>query len=100
MYRTGDDFQTSRLIHPPALEHLVASTMSLITCWVGYAATQDEDLPTHCPPSFMARKITSNLFLLKNHPDASAELRQSMAHVHERWALLTRADTQIRNLMH
>jgi len=73
----------------PCLEALVAGTFALMTCWAAPAA--------HAAATpgrqrlLMARKIVSNLFLLKTHPHASPALRQVMAKAHERWVAVCNA---------
>lgn len=73
-------------LNPPCLEALVAGTFALMTCWAAPAA--DARLTSRRQRTLMARKIVSNLFFLKSHPQASPGLRQVMARAHERWVML------------
>lgn len=78
---------TDNDLNPPCLEALVAGTFALMTCWASPAA--EAGLPSQRQRTLMARKIVANLFFLKNHPHASAGLRQVMARAHERWVALS-----------
>ena len=41
----------------------------------------------------MARKIASNLFFLREHPDIGPGMRQVIGKVHQRWVLLAHAQS-------
>lgn len=72
-------------LNPPCLEALVAGTFALMSCWA--TPLEDTRTPLRQQRTAMARKIVSNLYLLKNHPHASPGLRHVMAMAHERWIL-------------
>jgi hypothetical protein len=70
----------------PCAGGLIAGTLALMTCWAapepGARATEREQR------ELMARKIASNLYFLREHPDVAPGLRQVIGKVHERWLLL------------
>jgi hypothetical protein len=70
----------------PCAGGLIAGTLALMTCW---ASPERSD---HCSEQqqreLMARKIASNLFFLREHPDVAPGMRRVIGKVHERWALL------------
>jgi hypothetical protein len=73
----------------PCAGGLIAGTLALMTCWAapepGATATEQQQR------DLLARKITSNLFFLREHPDLAPGLRRVIAKVHERWLLLAPA---------
>lgn len=67
----------------PCAEALVAGTVALMTTWAdpcGHARLAPE-----AQRALVARKIVSNLDLLRRHPALSSGLRQVMALAHQRW---------------
>jgi hypothetical protein len=70
----------------PCAGGLIAGTLALMTCWASpephATATEEEQR------ALMARKIVSNLFFLREHPDVAPGLRTVVAKVHQRWLLL------------
>lgn len=72
----------------PCAGGLIAGTLALMTCWAAPepGATTDEH-----QRALMARKIVSNLFFLREHPDLAPGLRRVIGKVHERWLLLAHA---------
>jgi hypothetical protein len=73
----------------PCAGGLIAGTLALMTCWAmpepSASATKEQQR------ALMARKIASNLFFLRQHPDLAPGLRQVVAKVHERWLLMAPA---------
>lgn len=73
----------------PCAGGLLAATLALMTCWAApednrHASQEQQRL-------LMARKIASNLYFLREHPDLAPGLRQVIAKVHTRWLLLAQA---------
>jgi hypothetical protein len=85
------DFEDLSAPPLPCAGGLLAGTLALMTCWAapepGAAVGQAEQR------ALMARKIVSNLFFLREHPDIASGLRQVIGKVHERWASLAEAHT-------
>jgi hypothetical protein len=81
-----DDNDTPAL---PCAGGLIAGTLALMTCWAapepGATATEEQQR------ALMARKIASNLYFLREHPDIPPGLRRVIGKVHERWLLLAQA---------
>jgi hypothetical protein len=74
---------------PPALPcagGLIAGTLALMTCWA--APERSAHANADQQRALMARKIASNLYFLREHPDVAPGLRQVIGKVHERWVLL------------
>ena len=73
----------------PCAGGLIAGTLALMTCWAapepGATATEDQQR------ALMARKIASNLFFLREHPDIAPGLRSVIGKVHERWLQIAQA---------
>ena len=82
----------------PCAGGLIAGTLALMTCWAdpapGGTSTEEEQR------ALMARKIVSNLFFLREHPDVAPGLRQVIGKVHERWLLLATAPPVAANAEH
>lgn len=73
----------------PCAGGLLAGTLALMTCW---AAPERSAHSTEAQQrELMARKIASNLYFLREHPDIAPGLRQVMGKVHERWVQLAHA---------
>jgi hypothetical protein len=73
----------------PCAGGLIAGTLALMTCWAAperSATATDEE-----QRALMARKIASNLFFLREHPELAPGLRQVIGKVHERWLLIAQA---------
>ena len=70
----------------PCAGGLLAGTLALMTCWAAPepSTTTSEDQQRQ----LMARKIASNLFFLREHPDIGPGMRQVIGKVHRRWVLL------------
>lgn len=70
----------------PCAGGLIAGTLALMTCWA------EPERSAHASPAqqrdLMARKIASNLYFLRQHPDVSPGMRRVICKVHERWARL------------
>jgi hypothetical protein len=64
----------------PCAGGLIAGTLALMTTWAdppnGACVTQR---------ALLARKIVSNLFFLRHHPDVAEPMRLVIGKVHERW---------------
>lgn len=93
----------------PCIETLIAATVSLMTCWADPAASPRAD--SSVQRRLLAKKIVSNLFFLRHHPDASPALRLVMGNAHAHWVallqgagdadeLVCRADTGARGVVH
>ena len=61
----------------PCAGGLIAGTLALMTSWA--------DPEPSAPRALVARKIVSNLFLLRHHPELGEPLRRVIGKVHERW---------------
>ncbi len=70
----------------PCVGGLIAGTLALMTCWAApeRSACASEEQQRW----LMARKIASNLYFLREHPDVAPGLRQVIGKVHERWVRL------------
>lgn len=83
---TFDELSVSTL---PCAGGLLAGTLALMTCW---AAPEPNTLASEEQQRLlMARKIASNLYFLRQHPDVAPGLRQVIGKVHTRWLLLAQA---------
>jgi hypothetical protein len=73
---------------------LLAGTLALMTAWA------DPCDNAHCTAArqrhLMARKIVSNLFFLKEHPQVAPMLRNVMANAHRRWLLVAASVEDVR----
>lgn len=70
----------------PCVQGLIAANVALMTAYANPAPGARVDLSTH--RHLLARKVVSNLFLLREHPLLSPALRQVMAHAHQHWLQL------------
>jgi hypothetical protein len=70
----------------PCAGGLIAGTLALMTSW---AAPPDAACAAQRP--LLARKIVSNLFFLRHHPDLGEPMRRVIGKVHERWLPLAQA---------
>ena len=70
----------------PCAGGLIAGTLALMTCWCAPEPTRHANAEQQ--RVLMARKIASNLFFLREHPDLAPGLRQVIGKLHERWLLL------------
>jgi hypothetical protein len=68
----------------PCAGGLIAGTLALMTTWV--------DPEPAAPRVLIARKIVSNLFFLRHHPELGEPLRRVIGKVHERWLPLAGGD--------
>jgi hypothetical protein len=64
----------------PCAGGLIAGTLALMTTW---ADPPDGACAAQRP--LLARKIVSNLFFLRHHPDLGEPMRLVIGKVHERW---------------
>jgi hypothetical protein len=73
----------------PCAGSLIAGTLALMTCWAApeRSATATEEQQR----ALMARKIASNLFFLREHPDVAPSLRRVVGKAHERWLSIAQA---------
>jgi hypothetical protein len=86
MHSPHDDTDIPAL---PCAGGLIAGTLALMTCW---AAPEPSAHASEAQQrALMARKIASNLFFLREHPDVAPGMRQVIGKVHERWVLLAQA---------
>jgi hypothetical protein len=73
----------------PCAGGLLAGTLALMTGWAA------PERSVHCSDSqqraLMARKIASNLYFLREHPDVAPGLRRVIGKLHQRWVLLAQA---------
>jgi hypothetical protein len=72
----------------PCAGGLLAGTLALMTCWADPDPQAGLDVGQQ--RALMARKITSNLCFLREHPDLPAGLRAVIGKVHQRWSVLAR----------
>jgi hypothetical protein len=70
----------------PCAGGLLAGTLALMTCW----AAPEADAKVGAPQqrSLIARKVVSNLFFLRDHPDVGPGLQQVVERLHQRWVLI------------
>jgi hypothetical protein len=73
----------------PCAGGLLAGTIALMTCWA--APEPSADASQEQQRLLMARKIASNLYFLREHPDVGAGMRQVIGKAHERWVLIAHA---------
>jgi hypothetical protein len=73
----------------PCAGGLIAGTLALMTCWASPEASAAASEAQQ--RALMARKIASNLYFLREHPDIAPGLRRVIGKVHERWVLLAQA---------
>jgi hypothetical protein len=73
----------------PCAGGLIAGTLALMTCWAAPEAAAP--VSAQHQRALMARKIVSNLYFLREHPDLAPGLRQVIGKVHQRWLLLAQA---------
>jgi hypothetical protein len=73
----------------PCAGEQAAGTLALMTCWA--APERNTDASDEQQRLLMARKIASNLYFLREHPDVAPGLRQVIGKVHARWLLLAQA---------
>lgn len=85
----SDAFEDPAPTDLPCAGGLMAGTLTLMTCWAApeRSAHADEALQR----ALMARKIASNLYFLREHPDVAPGLRRVIGRLHERWVLLAQA---------
>ena len=74
----------------PAVGVLVAATFALMTTWAD-PQVKDEGV-LHAQRNLIARKIVSNLALLKADPQVSPELCRVLSRAQDRWITLLRGD--------
>lgn len=70
----------------PCAQALLAAVVALMSAYASAAPESGRDLDQH--RRLLARKVVSNLFFLRQHPDVPPPLRQVMAHVHQHWSVL------------
>jgi len=69
----------------PCAGGLLAGTLALMTCW---AAPEPEAKVDAQQRALIARRVVSNLFFLRSHPDVGPGLQQVVGRLHERWILI------------
>jgi hypothetical protein len=84
-----NDFEDSPSVPLPCVGGLIAGTLALMTCWA--APEPSANASEEQQRLLMARKIASNLFFLREHPDLAPGMRQVIGKVHQRWVLLAHA---------
>jgi hypothetical protein len=57
-----------------------------MTCWA--APEAEAKLGAREQRSLIARKVVSNLFFLRDHPDVGPGLQQVVGRLHQRWILI------------
>jgi hypothetical protein len=67
----------------PCAGGLIAGTLALMTTWADPPDGPDGACAAQRP--LLARKIVSNLFFLRHHPDLGEPMRLVIGKVHERW---------------
>jgi len=70
----------------PCAGGLLAGTLALMTCWA--QPEPDAALDGVQQRVLMARKIVSNLVLLRDHPDLPPGLRVVSTRLHARWCAI------------
>lgn len=80
------DFDDARPSQLPCVGGLLAGTLALMTTWA--APEPDARIGAEQQRSLIARKLVSNLGLLRNHPEIGPALQQVIGRVHERWSRL------------
>ncbi len=75
----------------PCAGGLLAGTLALMTCWV--APEPEAKVDAQQQRSLMARKVVSNLFFLRDHPDIGPGLQQVVARLHQRWIMIAQDAT-------
>ena len=70
----------------PCAGGLLAGTLALMTCWA--QPEPDAAIDGAQQRALMARKIVSNLFLLREHPDLPPGLRLVATRLHARWGAI------------
>ena len=77
----------------PCAGGLIAGTLALMTCWA--APEPDTRASEAQQRALMARKIASNLYFLREHPDIAPALRQVIGKVHERWVQMAQTQPRV-----
>jgi hypothetical protein len=70
----------------PCAGGLLAGTLALMTCWA--APEPEAKVDAQRQRSLIARKVVSNLFFLRDHPDVGPGLQQVVGRLHQRWVLI------------
>lgn len=70
----------------PCAGGLLAGTLALMTCWA--APEPEAKADARQQRSLIARKVVSNLFFLRSHPDVGPGLQQVVGRLHQRWVLI------------
>lgn len=70
----------------PCAGGLLAGTLALMTCWA--APEPEAKVDAQQQRSLIARKVVSNLFFLRDHPDVGPGLQQVVGRLHQRWILI------------
>ena len=73
----------------PCAASLLAGTLALMTGWAEPAPSARLDATRQ--RALMARKIVSNLFFLREHPDLPNGLRMVATKLHARWSDIAQA---------
>ena len=70
----------------PSLEALLAGAMALMTAWA--SPCPDAKVDPQVLRRLLARKVQSNLFILRNHPHISPALCHVVQQMHPTWEAL------------
>jgi hypothetical protein len=70
----------------PCDQALIACTFALMTAYAQPAADARVDAATQ--RRLIARKVVSNLFFLREHPQLGDSMRRVVTQVHQHWRLL------------
>lgn len=70
----------------PCAGGLLAGTLALMTCWA--APEPEAKVNAQQQRSLIARKVVSNLYFLREHPDIGPGLQQVVGRLHQRWTLI------------
>ncbi len=76
----------------PCAGGLLAGTLALMTCWA--EPESSAQVSAGQQRALMARKIVSNLFFLREHPDLPSGLRLVVTKVHARWCSIAQAPAE------
>jgi hypothetical protein len=74
---------------PACAGGLLAGTLALMTTWA--APEPDATIDGPAQRALIARKLVSNLFFLRDHPDLGPGMRIVMGKLHERWTRIAQS---------
>jgi hypothetical protein len=81
-----DNLEDDTAAQRPCAGGLLAGTLALMTCWA--APEPEAKVDAQKQRSLIARKVVSNLFFLRDHPDVGPGLQQVVGRLHQRWVLI------------